>query len=71
MQTIEIPFASIKSIEVVTNTLMVGHGEKPEHRVKTCHIAIKHGNDECVLLPRPEDAYVDDYVQGLKKKFGV
>jgi len=71
MQTIEIPFASIKSIEVVTNTLMVGHGEKPEHRVKTCHIAIKYGNDECVLLPRPEDAYVDDYVQGLKKKFGI
>jgi hypothetical protein len=71
MQTLDIPFSAIHDIEVIRNTLLVGHGEKPEHRVKTCHIAITYGDGESILLPKQEDAYIDDYAQNLKKKFGI
>lgn len=70
-QTVEILFSDIRDIEVVRETLMVGHGEKPQFRVKTCHIVITHGDGERILLPKQEDAYVEEYVQDLKKKFGI
>ena len=70
-QTVEIPFSSIQSIDVVRETRMVGHGEKPQFRVKTCHIAIHYGDGECILLPKQEDAYIEEYAQSMKKKFGI
>lgn len=69
-ETLDIPFDSIKDIEIIRNTLMVGHGDKPQHRVKTCHIAITYGDGQQILLPKKDDVYIDDFVLELKKKCG-
>ncbi|MBQ3014063.1 MAG: hypothetical protein IJD75_02840 [Clostridia bacterium] len=67
-QTFDISFDSIQRIEVLRDTFFVGKGEKNEYRAKTCFIAISYGEGEQLLLPTPDNAYVEELAETLKKK---
>ena len=67
-ETIEIPFASIQEIDVVRNSMILGHDEKHRYPVKTCHVRIQYGEEQTLLLPKKDDIYVEDFAQSLKEK---
>ncbi|MBR3894451.1 MAG: hypothetical protein IKJ35_04820 [Clostridia bacterium] len=69
-ETTDILFDEIKEITVERNVFMVGTGAKKQHRVRTCFVAISYGDGQRLLLPKKDDAYVDDFVNVLKKKCG-
>ena len=70
-ETADIRFDEISDITVERNVFMVGTGEKKQHRVRTCFVVICYGNGQKILLPKADDAYVDDFASTLKKKCGI
>lgn len=71
LQTFDIPFDSIRSISVARDAFFVGTGEKNQYRAKTCFIVISYGENEELLLPTPDNAYVEDLAETLTKKSSV
>ena len=70
-ETADIRFDKISDITVERNVFMVGTGEKKQHRVRTCFVVICYGNGQKVLLPKADDAYIDDFATTLKRKCGI
>ena len=70
-QTLDIHFEDIHEIDIVRNAFEVGYDEKKRFAVKTCHVCIHFGDGQTLLLPKKDDAYVEDFAQELKKKFGI
>ncbi len=69
--TLDIPFSSITNMCVVREDKMITRGKKEKIRAKTCRICITYGENQQLLLPIKDDAYVEDRVEEMKKKYGI
>ena len=70
-QTFDIPFDSIHDITVERETFFVGTGEKNQFRAKTCFLAITYGEGEKLLLPTPDNAYVEEFADKMKRTYSA
>ena len=70
-QTFDIPFDSIQDITVERESFFVGTGEKNQFRAKTCFIVITYGENEKLLLPTPDNAYVEEFADKMKRLYSA
>ena len=68
IQTFDIPFDSIQDVSVQRDAFFVGKENKNQYRAKTCFLVISYGECETLLLPTPDNAYVEELAEKLKKK---
>ncbi len=70
-ETLELFVADIQSVEVRREKLLrpLKNGKNAE--LKLCHIVITYGEGKQLLLPRNDDIYADEFVNKLKKQYGI
>ena len=66
----DVPFASIEQIEVVRDRVSITSG-KNRFLAKTCHIVFTYDGGKQMILPANDDIYTDEYVENLKRRFGI
>lgn len=71
LTTHDIPFSSITDMRVLREEKMISRGKKEKIKAKTCRICITYGENQQLLLPIKDDAYVEEHVEDMKKKYGI
>ena len=68
-ETFDIPFSSISDITIERDAFTITSADKKTYPVKNCHMVIIYGDGQNLLLPKQDDAFVEDFANDLKRKY--